>query len=229
MNDPVDELFAVSPDEFVRRRNELAKQLEKDGETSDASRVRALRKPTLPIWALNQVSRGHPEQVEKLLRAHRELRGAGSAGALRDASGLRHQAVAELVESAAGILEEEGRSAGPSTREKMTRTLLALATEEASEEQFQAGRLEGMLEPSGLEALSEHGGSAEGPSLRAERLQREAHQLAAKAESLWSRVREAEERARRAEQQLGEARRAAEEAQEQARAKQREADQAVRG
>jgi hypothetical protein len=57
-NVPVaDDLYALPPGEFTRARDERAKGLRKEGRRDEADEVKALRKPTVAAWALNQLAR----------------------------------------------------------------------------------------------------------------------------------------------------------------------------
>jgi hypothetical protein len=69
-------LFRVRPEGFVVARDELVAELRAQGRDDDAASVKALRKPTLALWALNQLADRDPEGVGELLDAGRELRAA---------------------------------------------------------------------------------------------------------------------------------------------------------
>ena len=118
--DEATEVFRADPDGFVAARNDLAARLAADDRTDDAAAVKALRKPTVAVWALNQLHERDAEGVTALLDAGAELRAAqqaalssskGGAERLRTATVARRAAVARLVESASGALTDAGRSA----------------------------------------------------------------------------------------------------------------------
>lgn len=118
--DEATEVFRADPDGFVAARNDLAARLAADDRTDDAAAVKALRKPTVAVWALNQLHERDAEGVTALLDAGAELRAAqqaalssskGGAERLRTATMARRSAVARLVESASGVLTDAGRSA----------------------------------------------------------------------------------------------------------------------
>ena len=118
--DEAAEVFRADPDGFVAARNDLAARLAADDRTDDAAAVKALRKPTVAVWALNQLHERDAEGVTALLDAGAELRAAqqaalssskGGAERLRTATVARRAAVARLVESASGVLTDAGRSA----------------------------------------------------------------------------------------------------------------------
>jgi hypothetical protein len=114
------EVFHADPDGFVAARNDLAARLAAEDRADDAAAVKALRKPTVAVWALNQLHERDAEGVTALLDAGAELRAAqqaalssskGGADRLRTATVARRAAVAQLVESASGVLTDAGRSA----------------------------------------------------------------------------------------------------------------------
>src|SRR3954451_21313497 len=70
---PVDELYGLALDEFVPRRDALAKRLRADGRREEAAEVAALRKPSVAAWAANQAIRSQP-------RAARGRAGRGGGG-----------------------------------------------------------------------------------------------------------------------------------------------------
>jgi len=74
--DDIDALYALPLDEFTRARDDLAKALRAQGDKDAASTVKALRKPSVPAWALNQVARQNPELIAELLRAGTQVHDA---------------------------------------------------------------------------------------------------------------------------------------------------------
>ncbi|MFL5886136.1 MAG: hypothetical protein ACJ77M_13785, partial [Thermoleophilaceae bacterium] len=76
--------------------------------------MRSLRKPSVPAWAVNQLARRHPDDVEALLAAGEEARsaqeevlGGGDRDRLVAAVQAERDAVDSLVQKARGILAEE--------------------------------------------------------------------------------------------------------------------------
>ena len=57
----IDRMYAGPLDEFVARRNELARSLSKEGDREGAEGVKELRKPSVAAWAVNQLAR--PEKM----------------------------------------------------------------------------------------------------------------------------------------------------------------------
>jgi len=91
-----DELYAMSPSEFVDARNTAAKRA-KDPQLAKA--IKALRRPTAAAHAVNQIVRANPEAVGTLLALGDELRAAmtGQSGDVRALSEQRREAIGALV------------------------------------------------------------------------------------------------------------------------------------
>ncbi len=70
------DLFTVAPDEFVAARDQLARDLRAAGDKEEAAAVKGLRRPAVPVWALNQVARSDPQAIRELLAASEDARGA---------------------------------------------------------------------------------------------------------------------------------------------------------
>lgn len=197
----VADLYSAPLEDFVKARDQLAKELAAAGENEEAKRVKALRKPSVTAWVLNRVVRGEPDLAAALISAHDGMRTAGTAAELRTASEDRMVAIRRIVDAAGEVSE--------TVRKKMRSTLLAAGTDPAAEAALAEGRLEKELEPSGLGGFgigldlapepahrpAEHRPVAEPveqpPTARtikardrAERLQREADDAAAEARAL---------------------------------------------
>src|SRR5262245_48238184 len=111
------ELFGLDPDEFVSARDRLAKQMRTDGEREEAASIKALRRPTLPLWAVNQVARRDADVASELVAAavaartaQDEVLGGGDRTILRDALERRKDALEAAAAVAQQALDESGRS-----------------------------------------------------------------------------------------------------------------------
>jgi hypothetical protein len=214
----IDELYALSPAEFVSARNELAKRAREEGEKALSARIKELRKPSISVWVVNQVARERELDVQRLLKAgerlakaQRELVGGKPPAEFLDARTEEQRAVSRLGKAVREILEREGH--GTSALERATRTLRAAAVTEEGRALLKAGRLEEDLEPTGFEAL----GGIKAPARRASarpkprsrtrlrELEREEKSLARKADDAEARAKKA---AAEAETLRGEAARA---------------------
>jgi hypothetical protein len=145
----IDRLYTVPLDEFVERRNDLARSLRKDGDREAADEVEGLRKPTVPAWTVNQLARREKMRLrslltagERLRKAHEKLLGGGSPEALQQARDDERGAIAELAGAAASLLTEAGHPASEATLDRVRETLHAAAADEEIGQRVRAGRLE---------------------------------------------------------------------------------------
>jgi len=152
------ELFAVPPAEFVAARDALAKELRAAGRDAEAEEVAALRRPTAPVWAVNQLARRAPEELAELLESSErvrrdQLRGA-SGDELRAAMAAQREAMARLERAAEQILRGAGLQSSPGALRTVQSTLQAAATgSREMREQLREGTMREALEPAGFEAL----------------------------------------------------------------------------
>jgi hypothetical protein len=157
MADETDELYSLPLDEFTSARNELEKRLRKDGQRDEAADVKALRKPTVPAWALNQVARQRSDEVSDLIDAGRQVREAqdellagGDRKALDNAGSTQRELVRALVRAAVEAGKQGGVATGAAFEEKVGATLRAAAADDEVGSQLVAGRLEREQEAVGL-------------------------------------------------------------------------------
>ena len=165
-----DELFGLPPEEFVAARDELARRLRREGEAEAAKRVKALRRPPLSAWAVNQLARG-PQGLGELLAAGERLRAAHQAalageGAaeLRAAAKAEREAVAALVLAALELLREAGHPTTDATRDRVAATLHAAAASPEAAELVGGGRLTADLDPSGFGSVPDGAFEVEEPA-----------------------------------------------------------------
>jgi hypothetical protein len=152
--DPIThELYGLPPDEFVSARNEQAKAARAAGDRNLASRIAALRKPTVAAWATNQLMRVHSDEVKVLLDLGEELR-AGMQGLsgdeLRTLTKRRHALVAALLGQAQLLADEAGRRLGPEAVNGVRATLEATLADQASADAVREGCLAEVLEVAGF-------------------------------------------------------------------------------
>lgn len=132
----VDRLYAIPLDQFTPARDALAARLKAAGDVAESKRVKALRKPTAPAWAVNQLARRYPKQVEVLIaasdqlrRAQQELLHGASAGDLWEATLAEREAVGELMKAAEWLLKESGLGASRGMLDRISDTLYAAAAD----------------------------------------------------------------------------------------------------
>jgi hypothetical protein len=143
------ELYRGSLDAFIASRDALVRELRDAADASGAARVKRLRKPTVPAWAVDQLSDRDPSAVESLLEAGAEVRAAQqatlssskAADRLREATAARRRIVAALVRTATSVLADAGISPGAHLED--VRTTLEQASVDAElGEQLRSGTLE---------------------------------------------------------------------------------------
>lgn len=160
LDDELRELYGLPLEEFTAARNELARSLAQERDPR-ADEIRGLRKPAVPVWAVNQLARRDQLAMRRLLAAgaalrkaqERALEGSGAAG-LAKAQAEEREALRKLTERARSLLGESGRPATDATLERISTTLGAAAVDESLRETLKAGRLDRELEPRGFDALA---------------------------------------------------------------------------
>jgi hypothetical protein len=149
IEDDVDKLYQLPLEEFTAARNLLAKQA--GGAGAD---IRALQKPPLPAWAVNQVFWRRRPVYEALVNAASALRAAhtsvlsGKRVDLRTVGKEHEEALEAALKAALAELAEAGHPATDATRHAIATTLRGLPAEEPP------GRLARTLQPGGFEMLS---------------------------------------------------------------------------
>ena len=156
----VEDLFKLPLDQFTSARNALAAFLKKAGKTEEAAAVKALAKPPISAWAVNQLFWRHRKEFDRLLASGEKFRNAqaaqlsGKAADLRGTLEERRQALANLSKRAAELLPAAGHTPGPDTMRRLTTTLEALATYGSIADAPRPGFLTGDVDPPGFEALA---------------------------------------------------------------------------
>jgi hypothetical protein len=143
---PADELFDLDPGAFVAARDRVAKQLKADGDGDVAASVKALRRPSVGAWAVNQVARRQPDLVAAVVDAGRALAAALDAGdraGLRLATRARRDAVRAATRAAVDL-------AGETHRDEIANTFEAVVGDEEAAAEVIAGRLTRGRSPSAV-------------------------------------------------------------------------------
>jgi hypothetical protein len=147
----IDALYQGSLGEFVSARTALARTVS----GSDAKRIKALQKPSIVPWAVNQVYWHARPTYDRLLKSGAALRSAqiaalgGRSADVRGAGETHRAAIAAAVKEARRLAADSG--AKPDA-DALARTFEALSL--ATKEPEPAGRLTKPLTPAGFEALA---------------------------------------------------------------------------
>jgi hypothetical protein len=143
-----DQLYGLPLGEFTSARDELTRSLRRQGLRSEAEAVKALRKPTIAAWTLNQLARRRPRDFERLLATGKRLRTAQKAllagegrSALQTASAEERRLITELARDATAVAGEAGTAGTESLHERIRATLHAAALDERTAAELAAGRL----------------------------------------------------------------------------------------
>jgi hypothetical protein len=167
LDDEVDALFRLPLAEFTVARNALAAQLKKSGRGDEAVLVKALAKPPVSAWAVNQLYWNHREAFGRLIAsADRFHKAQGSPGGgkiadMRTALDARREALADLTDLATSLLRDAGANPGQNPSldiiRRITSTLEAMSamSDWASRTDTpRPGRLTHDVDPPGFESLA---------------------------------------------------------------------------
>jgi hypothetical protein len=149
----VADLYGLPAEDFTAARDALVKALKAEGDKAGAAEVKALRRPTVAAWAVNQVARDRPELVEavagsgaRLAAAQQGLLGGKGRDELKAAMAARREAVQAATKAAVAL-------AGAGHRDAIHATFDAAATGEDAAAEVRAGRLAKELDPPSSFAL----------------------------------------------------------------------------
>lgn len=159
-DEAADQLYSAAPEDFVARRNELAKQAKSDGDPEAAARIKELRKPTAAAWLANQLSREHADEIGELLLLGDELRAASATldgDRLRELSPRRQDAVQGLVKHARTLAKNADRQVSADVVQKLSETLDAALVDPAAAAAVRVGRITTALRHVGFGLVDESG------------------------------------------------------------------------
>jgi len=145
----IDQLYQLPLEEFTSARNALAKEA-----GADAARVRALTKPPIAAWAVNQLHWRDADTWNALIEASENARRAhkavlsGRGGDVRAATSVHEEAADAALKKTLAILADAGHPVTDTTRQAIATTIRALPGDEAP------GRLTHVLQPGGFEMLA---------------------------------------------------------------------------
>jgi hypothetical protein len=160
LENEVDALFKLPLAEFTGARNALAAQLKKSGRGDEAVVVKALAKPSISAWAVNQLYWNHREAFDKLIESGEHFhkaqtsRGGGKVADMRAALDARRETLTHLSDLASSVLRSAGHNPSPDTIHRITTTLEALSVYASSAGGPRLGRLTHEVDPPGFESLA---------------------------------------------------------------------------
>lgn len=166
LEEAADELYALEPDRFRRRRDELAASARAAGDRETAGAIGSLRRPTVTAWAVNRCVRDHRDEVEALLKLGRELRRAQSGldvGKMRSLSAKRREVIDSLVDQALRAARDSQHPLGETTARALEETFSAALADDAAGAELRSGRLTRALSYSGFGTAPPAGGQRAQP------------------------------------------------------------------
>jgi hypothetical protein len=120
------ELYALSPDEFIERRQQLVAEARAAKDRQLATQIGKLRRPTRSAWLINLLARQEPDDVTALLELGTALQEAQQRMAgdeLRQLSAQRRKTVDALARRAVELGREQGYSAPDGATQEVSQTL----------------------------------------------------------------------------------------------------------
>ena len=142
LGEAVGELYGADPEEFTRRRTELAAAARSAGQAAVARQIAGLRKPTRSAWMINRLVRSDPDAAAGLATLGEELRAAersGDGARMRESSQARRELIATLVPQALAASGDHNPPAA--LREEITATFSAALADPEVAEQIQHATL----------------------------------------------------------------------------------------
>ncbi|WP_454790250.1 hypothetical protein [Mycolicibacterium lutetiense] len=127
VDDDLNSLYGVRPEEFTARRNELAAAAKKRGDVLAAKEITAARRPTTAAWVVNLLALTDATARPKLTNLHESLRAAHAAmdgQRIRELSTSQRLLVQDLAR--AGFAAAELSDPTAALRDDVTATLQAV-------------------------------------------------------------------------------------------------------
>lgn len=160
LEDDVDALFKLPLAEFTGARNDLAARLKREGRANDSNFGKALAKPSISAWAVNQLHWNHREAFDRLLSTSQRFRQsqtshpAARMADLRESLDARGEALSHLSDLATVLLREAGHNPTPDTIHRITTTLEALSAHATLSDGPTPGRLTQDVDPPSFASLA---------------------------------------------------------------------------
>jgi hypothetical protein len=162
LDNDVDGLFKLPLAEFTGARNAMAARLKKSGRGDEAARVKALAKPSISAWAVNQLYWNHREAFDRLIAAGERFhkaqtsRASGKATDMREALDARRAALTQLSDLSTSLLQDAGHNPSLDIVRRVTTTLEGMsAYAQSSDGRYSEGpgRLTHDVDPPGFESF----------------------------------------------------------------------------
>jgi hypothetical protein len=153
IDEAVDRLYALPPDQFIASRDAASTAVKAAGEAKLAAEIKRLRKPTVSAWAVNLLSRRAGDTLRALIELGPRLAKAqrlGRRDELRSLGEARHGYVTALIAAAGAALAEHGQTISSAIALDVESTLAGALAEPDVAEAVLAGRLDRPVHYAGL-------------------------------------------------------------------------------
>ena len=153
LDEAVTELYGLAPDAFLGARGRLVAAAKADRDTGLATAIASVRKPTAAAWAVNQLVRQRPAEVERLLElatALHEAQDAMDGAALKSLGRQRTTLVDELVRATAEVAQEAGGALSAPVAGQVRETFVAALASTSAAEAVGSGQLTRALSYAGF-------------------------------------------------------------------------------
>jgi hypothetical protein len=160
LEEDVDALYRLPLAEFTAARNTFAGQLKQGGRGDEADFVKALVKPSISAWAVNQLYWKHRDAFDRLIAPAERFRQAQTSrlarkvADMRGALDARREALSHLSDLATVLLRNAGHNPTPETIHRITTTLEAISAYASLPDASRPGRLTHDVDPPGFESLA---------------------------------------------------------------------------
>lgn len=152
-DDAIDDLYRGPREGFIENRNALSRKLQDQGLREQAAAVRALAKPSVSAWTVNQLWWKHREAYDALHAAGAdlaELQRQAVSVAGQPANDARRAAILALRKTAEQILIASGHATSTTMIRRITQSLEASAAGGSFGRNATLGRLHADLAPPGF-------------------------------------------------------------------------------
>lgn len=139
-----DELYALSPEDFIERRKQLVAEARQGRDRELATQINQLRRPTRSAWLINLLAHQEPEALTALLELGAALQDAQQRMAgdeLRQLSAERRKMVDTLARRAVELGRDDGYNAPEGAVQEVGQTLQSALGDPEIADLIRAGHL----------------------------------------------------------------------------------------
>jgi hypothetical protein len=139
-----DELYAVSPDDFIERRQQLVAEAKQAGDRELATQIGKFRRPTRSAWLINVLAREEPDDITALLdlgAALQEAQQRMAGDELRQLSAERRRTVDAMARRAVQLGRDHGYDAPDGAVQEVGQTLQTALGDREIADLVRGGRL----------------------------------------------------------------------------------------